>query len=501
MREKFSENLSNPNLRLGMVTIASLSLDINCRNSIVKVLRGLQHIYMDPALCDDILNIVGKAINPEGKKANNNGRPGMDYWQVLVLASVRLGCNLSYDALHDLTHQHRALRVMLGFDDWSMNADELEVFTWNRIRSNVCKLSFEDINKVSELVVAAGHKLVPSAMEVVRGDSFVVGTCIHHPLDRRQLGDGIRKLIETCTVLSESYGLNGWRKHRVLTKRNKKLLRSLSLVRRSRKKGKESKLTDLYLEYFEFVEIIILRALETMESLIADFEEGLDESSIFSDLVYYLSATEYMRELTVRRVIDEEKIPNAEKIHSIFEPHTELINRGKQPNAIEFGHRVLVIEDSVGFICHNEVMDIGMLDKDVLCRAMENLQNRMGNQVRNASFDCGFYTAENQVRLGEIIAEPCLPAKGAKLAKAQRENSTVGWRAARDYHSGVESAINGLQSGNGLDRCRDKSFNGFKRYVALGALGRNLCTLGRILIGNEAEKAPAAYTKRKEVNF
>ncbi|MHC4886127.1 MAG: hypothetical protein ACYTGH_13700 [Planctomycetota bacterium] len=390
----------------------------------VKVLRGLQHIYTDPALREDILKIVAQAVTP--KEGNDKeGRPGMDYWQVLVLASVRLGCNLSYDALQDLSHQHRALRIMLGFYDWGMSADKLDVFSWNRIRDNVCRLSAEDINRINDLIVAAGHELVPSAIEVVRGDSFVVGTCVHYPLDRRQLGDAIRKLIETCTVLSEAYRLPGWRKHRILTGKNKKFLRDLGLTRRSRKKGVGSKLTELYLEYFAFVETIITRALETMESLLENHYEGMAESTSFSDLVYYLSAAEYMRELTVRCVIDEEKIPNVEKVHSIFEPHTELINRCKQPNAIEFGPRVLVIEDSAGFICHNEVMDIGLLDKDVLCRSMESLQKRFGNKIRNASFNSGFHSPENQERLGMIIPEPCLPAKGAKLAKEQKVNATV----------------------------------------------------------------------------
>lgn len=501
MRANFPENISDPNMRLGVVEISSLPLDANCRDSIVRVMRGLQYIYMNKPLREDILELVGQAVNPDGNSASDNGRPGMDYWQILVLASVRLGCNLKYDALHDLTHQHRALRIMLGFSDWDMSANDLELFTWHCIRDNVRKLPVETLAKINNLIVGAGHELVPSAPEVVRGDSFVVGTNIHYPIDRRQLGDGIRKLIETCTTLSEAYSIPGWRKHRYLTRKNQKHLKALSLASRSRGKGAKSRLGDLYANYFDFVEMILVRALETMEILIDRFGKDLSGSTAYSDLVYYLSATEYMRQLTVRRIVEEERIPNAEKLFSIFEPHTELINRGKQPNAIEFGHRVLVIEDSAGFICHHEVMDIGMLDKDVLCRAMENLQERLGNRIRSASFDRGFHSAENQSHLEKIVAEPCLPAKGVKLAEEQRENASVNWHKARDYHAGVESSLNALQRGNGLDRCRDKGYDGYKRYVSLAVLGRNLCTLGRILIGQEFEKSQAGYTKRKAVNF
>jgi hypothetical protein len=53
-----------------------------------------------------------------------------------------------------------------------------------------------------------------------------------------------------------------------------------------------------------------------------------------------------------------------------------------------------------------------------------------------------------------------------------------------------------LQSGNGLKRCRDATELGFERYVALGILGRNLHTLGKLVIAQEDASAKAAYSKR-----
>jgi IS5 family transposase len=44
---------------------------------------------------------------------------------------------------------------------------------------------------------------------------------------------------------------------------------------------------------------------------------------------------------TRRRVLDGEQVPTGEKIYSIFEPHTDLIKRGKVRTPIEFGHKVL----------------------------------------------------------------------------------------------------------------------------------------------------------------
>ena len=60
----------------------------------------------------------------------------------------------------------------------------------------------------------------------------------------------------------------------------------------------------------------------------------------------------------------------------------------------------------------------------------------------------------------------------------------------------MESAVGALQSGNGLERCRDHSETGFERYVAMGVLGRNLHVLGKLLIAQEDDKSEAAFSAR-----
>ena len=73
-----------------------------------------------------------------------------------------------------------------------------------------------------------------------------------------------------------------------------------------------------------------------------------------------------------------------------------------------------------------------------------------------------------------------LPKKG-KLSKADKaiEHSPE-FIKARYKHSAVESSINALEN-HGLDRCLDHGDNGFKRYVGLSVLARNLQILGHIL--------------------
>jgi hypothetical protein len=148
-------------------------------------------------------------------------------------------------------------------------------------------------------------------------------------------------------------------------------------------------------------------------------------------------------------------------------------------------------------VCHYEVLGKGVLDQEVVIPVMRKLQKRLGGKIKRASFDRGFHTPANQQQLAEIVAHPCLASKGKDKGRKQQEEGTVEFREGRQSHPGVESAINALQSGNGLERCRDRGTRGYERYVALGILGRNLHTLGKLLLAQDAATCAAAKSKRK----
>ena len=195
-------------------------------------------------------------------------------------------------------------------------------------------------------------------------------------------------------------------------------------------------------------------------------------------------------------MLEGEKVPNAEKLFSIFEPHTQLYRRGKAAKPNQFGRLVLIYEDAAGFISHHAVLPRDVQDQDVAVEHTRQLQQRLNGRVECLSFDRGFHSPDNQQELAELVAHPCLPKPGKKQPQEQDQSASVTFHQSRQRHPGVESAIGALQSGNGLARCRDASEVGFERYVALAVLGRNLHALGKWLIAQEDEQAPAAISHR-----
>lgn len=486
-------SLFKPQMTIGTIPMDEIEFDVFSRHELVPILMALQYLYTQKQhIVRQILEIIENDL-VDGKKLKH-GREGLNAWEILVLAACRLGCNLDYDALSDLATNHRKIRQLMELDDFDQKR-----YPKSTVQENITKLSVNTLMTISKLVVDQGHTFNPSALDKVRVDSFVLKKNIHYPTDINLIYDGVRKVIQLSVELSEDHGIKGWRQNRYLLRKNRKFRRNIERIARSRKKNRDEELKAGYQCYLEDAQNIIDRSLDTIHkfNLVKDqapFEVQDKSESTVSELHYFIGSIEYISELARRRVIDEEKkIPNDEKAFSIFEPDTELINRGKQPNPIEFGHRVLIVQDDAGFIIHTTVMGRGVTDEKILIPVMKKLQERYNGKIRAASFDKGFWKKTNFDELSKIVKIPVLPKKGKLSKKDSEREKSKEFVSIRKWHSGVESAINALMAGNGLDLCRDKGITGYDRYLALAAIGRNLQTMGTILLEEAREK------KREEV--
>ena len=482
--------------RLDCPRVDAVPLNIHCRDEIIPILRALQHIYEQTPLRDEILQLVGQDVNRDSRA--DCGREGLSYWAIVVLAAVRLGCNFDYDRLQDLAEQHRTLRLMMGIGDWDDQTD----FDWRRIRDNVCLVRPSTLEKINHAIVAAGHKLAPEAIAAVRGDTFVVETNVHYPTESSLIEDGLGKVVTLAAALAEDHSLSGWRQHEHLLKNVKEVVGDINRTSRAKRKGAD-RLKPGYQRLLTLADDLLRRARDLLAKVgFRAVGEGIDWlgeglAGQREELWHYLQLTEKVCGTARRRVLLGEAVPHEEKVFSIFEPHTELIQRGKQPNPIQYGHKVLVVEDAAGFICHYEVMANGLLDQDVLVPAMTALQGRMGGAIERASFDRAFHTPENQEKLAAIVEHPCIPMKGWNQGRKQQEEASVEFREGRKSHPGIESAIGALQAGNGQERCRDKSKLGYDRYVGLGVLGRNLHVLGKLLLAQDDAECESAQSQRQ----
>jgi hypothetical protein len=469
-------HILNPQLQFGETDIGDIQFDPHSRDDIPQILRGLQYIYTTPAICEEVFKHLERIL-PEGIDAGN-GRPGMELWDIFVLGTLRLNLNCDYDRVMELANEHRTLREMLGHG----LVDEDDHYRLQTIKDNVSLLTREVLDDINQIVVRGGHALLGKADEPIAGrcDSSVVKTNVHFPTDTSLLTDAMRKVIGLCGQAGELFGVLGWRQFEYNFQCLKNLYRQAVKLKRSTSKD-EAKVEAREAQIKAAHEAFMDRSnyyLERAKGTVKELQKIGFAGAMVEEIEYYMAHAERQIDQIRRRVIKGETIPHEEKVFSIFEEHTEWINKGKAGVPVELGLRVCVLEDTMGFILHHQVMEKQTDDK-VAVSIIEETQARFP-RLRLCSFDKGFYTPQNREALQERLEKVVLPKKG-KWSKKDREIETEEeFVAARKRHSSVESAINALEV-HGLDRCPDHGIEGFKRYIALAIVARNIQKIGAIL--------------------
>jgi transposase, IS5 family len=494
MRQKFI-----PPMLPGILTpISDIEIPKNFRSRLYATLIGLQEIYkrkrdivdlvwvdllnnyentsndlIDPIL--EELGVVDQSARDVDEELKS-GAPGMTAWQILVAVTLRQALNATYDDLEVHFNQNNLLREFLQIP----KCDKSQ-FSESRLGKNCRKISPKTIDAINEAIIQVSMDMGFEDGKDVRADSFACKTNIHYPSDTKAIEDACRKVIELCVIISG--GRDGWRQNKKWKKDIKACARKIVQVKRSKKSDKANKnesIKSAYKEMLDVAEVIQSKAFLTWENN--------REHEIFDELGYYMCSLEIILDLCQRRILQDEKVDVSEKIFSIFEPHTELIHRGKFPIAIEYGHRVFVAEGRSGIILDHRVMENGVIDQAETLPMLERLNKKYG-KLNILSVDKGYnikgYNPSEQTSKVNLFA---LPSKGYKnKAKKEFESSTE-FVEARMWRAGVESCISGLMRGNGMDKCRDRYIRGLRRWVSAGVLARNLITLGRLILAEERSK-------------
>jgi len=481
----------NPQLKFGETPISEINIDLTTRDDIPPLLLGLQHIFINTEIRDQVFSVLEETISPD--KNHNNGRPGMDLWKILVLGVLRLNLNWDYDRLQEMANNHKTIRQMLGHGF----IDNDHTYKLQTLKDNVCLLTPDALIKINEIVVKAGHKLVKKDDETLEGrcDSFVVETNVHYPTDINLLYDAIRKVITLVAALCIILDISDWRQSKHNLKTIKKLFRKAQQLKRStstkpeKKKLREIQIIEAHQEYIDKVKEFLARACTTIEKIDLDSLplniELLRISAKIMDIRNYIQHAERQIDQINRRVIEGKKIPHAEKVFSIFQDHTEWISKGKAGVPVELGLKVCVLEDQYGFILQHKVMQKQTDDQVAVPMVKQTLE--IFPELNSCSFDKGFHSPDNQSDLRDLLNTVVLPKKG-RLSKADKEREySVDFINKRHQHSAVESAINALEV-HGLDMCPDHGIHGFERYVSMAVLARNIQQLGVKLRNMEFKK-------------
>lgn len=479
MRKRFEQQMT-----LGKLLISETPIPTERRSgALPQLCAALKEIFITPGWNESVFEILEAKIIADKQKT---GRTGMDLWQIFVLSQVRLCQNISYDELHDHANHHQMIRQLMGVE--SGFGYEKYKFKYQNIIDNVSLLDDETVRELNQVIVEFGHGVFKKKEEEAlrcKTDSFVVESNVHFPTDYNLLWDSARKCLDMVDKFLKKYPeVSKWRKKGNWYGQLKNLMRAVGKASSSGGKGKEQREKRAVRNYLS-------KAGALQDKLVRSKEDFPTRDKM--DVLIHLELDRYMGlldkhiDLLERRVIQGEKIPHEEKMFSIFEEYTEWITKGKLRPNVELGKKLVITTDQ-----YNLIIDYRIMDHQSDSEIVEPLAERLTAlfPIRSWSFDKGFWHKDNKALLEKSVERVIMPKKGKCNKQEREEESQRQFKLLRNRHSAVESNINELEC-RGLDRCPDRGYPNFKRYIGLSVCAYNLRRIGQDLIATQRKRQEA----------
>jgi IS5 family transposase len=399
---------------------------------------------------------LSKATSQRGRKADFTSenlfraivvmqREGLDYRE----ASVRIAesdtlqnfCRLIKKQTMDFTLLNKAFGV-------------LEPGTW------------EMMNHVLALRAVADEVI---SIEHLRTDTTVTECNIHWPTDSSLLWDTYRVIAREMSRGRRIDPLScRWRFH---VKKIKKMEFFITRYSNSKSKKRLRQVRQRMKELIVRVEAV----LEKAEKFVAWAERStcLELMAVGVVLADYLPVMRQVAVAARRREFDGEKVPHGEKVFSIFEPHTELIMRGRRSRPVEFGHKVLLTQSKEKFITDFVVLEENCSDDELLPLVFARHEEKYGRRPESIAADKGFCPdADTYEELEEQVDFLGVPRRTRDFGDAMM----AVWQ---QWRAGIEGTISCLKRAFRLARCCFRGFRNFASAIGSAVFCHNLTILAK----------------------
>lgn len=399
---------------------------------------------------------------PNGKAKKNTGAGGMAAAAVLRFAVVKMVLALSYRELHDRVEDSIALREFCGIP-----FGPIPSFT--TLQNNIKQLRDTTLQRINEIIVQYAMDQGIEDGRDARLDTSGVESNIHHPTDATLLWDVVRVLVRLLhaseEVAPDAHGCFTDH-HRAA---HKLLLKIVNDTREKTRKERYRQLIKLARNTVGYAEVV-LEKLQAWGTHSVDFLVERIELSATIEGILPLAAT--VIDQATRRVLNGEQVPVSEKIVSIFEPHTDILVKGKRD--VVFGHKILISSGRSNLILDCIIFRGNPADSDNLIAPLERLRAILGHIPKNVATDGGFASKDNAERAQAMGVETVAfsSPKGSKIVEAIR--GTRLYKRLCKWRAGIEGIISAVKRAYGLDRCTWRGYESFKAYVQCGVLAFNL---------------------------
>jgi IS5 family transposase len=389
------------------------------------------------------------------------GRRGLPAESVLRCALLKQHRQLSYQELAFHLEDSASFRAFARLPHaWGPQKSVL-----HRTISAIRAESWEQIN----------HTLLASAREaklergrMVRLDSTATAAPIHEPSDSSLLWDAVRlmvRLLKAAAVWAGRAGLT-WRDHR---RAAKKRARDIQFTR-----GRPRRV-QLYRELIRTTRatLVYLQQAAAQLATRADGAAALWQAKV----EHYRPLIERIIAQSERRVLAGETVPASDKLVSLFEPHADIIRKGRE---VAYGHKLNLTAGQSGLILDLVIEAGNPADSERLLPMLERHRALYGQPPRQAAAD-GSYASRDNLRRAQAcgVRDMAFHKKGG-LGIEDMVRSRWVYRKLRNFRAGIEADISCLKRAYGLARCTWHGLGHFRAYVWSAVVAYNLALFARL---------------------
>ncbi len=454
-----------------------------------------QGLVLEPVLraIADFLDDHAEMIEPircdlrRGLKNPDTGRKGLTPQQVLRSLILMRVKNWDYRELRERIADGCTLRRFADFHCQPVPKHD----AFNRA---FIRLTPPTLRLVNELLVQAAVAMGLEDGSKLRVDTTVVQTDIHHPTDNTLLWDVVRVVTRLVGRLAKAIG----RRIKEFRDRTRAARRRMQALQRMTTTQRPTQQTGKYRELIgvaeEVVECARAALWDTRKMRGKDLLCDLAIEELRREIDHYCGLGERVVDQARRRVLYGEQVPNAEKIYSIFEPHTDLIKRGKVRTPVEFGHKIFIAESAHGLITQYEVLSGNPSDEDHVEPSLRRHKEAFGGVPRLYSSDRGFFSDKNVTACRQGGVEVvCIPQRGGKKT-VEREGyeKSSAFKKGQRFRAGIEGRISVLFRGRGMKRCLAEGRERFELLVGAAVFANNLLTIASLLLARSSARRRAA---------
>lgn len=435
---------------------------------------------VDEVLSDQqLVGTVYEALARRWPKSRTRGRKGTPAEVVLRLLLLKHIRNWSYAILE------REVRANLVYRQFTRVGAQ-KVPDAKTLGKLGLVLGPEIIEQLHQRIVAIARERKIVHGRRLRVDTTVVETDIHYPTDSSLLGDAVRVLTRTMQKITSLAGAAG----EELRDRTRSVrYRVLEIARASRSRSEQGK--DKLKQTYQKLLAATGRVVAQAQRFAGEVASGVKQASSMVGQVILEASRQYLetmipRAKQVMRQTRERIIKGdthvAGKLVSLFEPHSEVIRKGKAAKPTEFGKMIKIQEAEQQIITHYQVYDQRPNDVDLLIPALEIHQQRLGRVPRLATADAAFFSTKNEAAAHALgVKRVSIPNRSSKSEERKKLQKKRWFRNGQKWRTGSEGRISLVKRRHGLNRCRYKGQQGMKRWVGLGVIGDNLINIGRAL--------------------